>query len=188
MTLADFLEHVRWQMSTRLGELRALVKEQRRLEAALQALNDPGAVAAGAAPAPARSRRTRRRTRRRWSRSASVSRATPIKRPCFAPSRIAPARPAMKLTPNQLAYLKSAPRRRAPPSRTQRPRRGERGDPPHEVAARGQARVSASVGAATCSASWPSVRRTQRQSGSAVACTVMAAAPGRRTPLTMGRS
>lgn len=52
--MADLLDRVRQQINTRLSELRPLVDEQRRLEAALQALGDPAAAAAGAAPARAR--------------------------------------------------------------------------------------------------------------------------------------
>ena len=52
--MADLLDRIRSEMSTRLAELRPLVDEQRRLEAALQALGDAtrSAPAAAASPAP----------------------------------------------------------------------------------------------------------------------------------------
>lgn len=56
--MADLLDRIRQQISTRLSELRPLVDEQRRLEAALHALGDP--VAAHADAAPARGRRQRK--------------------------------------------------------------------------------------------------------------------------------
>jgi hypothetical protein len=54
--MPDLLDRIRSEMSTRLAELRPLVDEQRRLEAALHALGDatsnaPAALASPAAPA-----------------------------------------------------------------------------------------------------------------------------------------
>lgn len=68
--MPDLLDRIRSEMSTRLAELRPLVDEQRRLEAALQALGDatnnppaaparPAAPTKRGAPKPATKRRTR---------------------------------------------------------------------------------------------------------------------------------
>lgn len=49
--MVDLLDRIRTQMSTRLAELRPLVDEQRRLEAALQALGDAEKTASASTPA-----------------------------------------------------------------------------------------------------------------------------------------
>jgi hypothetical protein len=59
--MPDLLDRIRSEMSTRLAELRPLVDEHTRLEAASQALDDAhGATLGSAAPAPAARSRSRR--------------------------------------------------------------------------------------------------------------------------------
>lgn len=72
--MSDLLDRIRQQISTRLSELRPLVDEQRRLEAALQALGDPAVVAADAAPARARSQA-----------KSAARKTTPVEEPKRAP-------------------------------------------------------------------------------------------------------
>jgi hypothetical protein len=54
--MPDLLDRIRTQMSTRLAELRPLVDEHTRLDAALQALSDADSRTPVAAAPPARSR------------------------------------------------------------------------------------------------------------------------------------
>lgn len=80
--MPDLLDRIRAEMSTRLGELRPLVDEHRRLEGALQALGDATSKAPGAPTTPAA-------PRRRAPKPAAKrrQRAAPIAKPCSGPSR-----------------------------------------------------------------------------------------------------
>lgn len=74
--MPDLLDQIRAEMSTRLAELRPLVDEHRRLEAALQALGDatrkaPAAPATSAAPAKRRAPKAVAKRRKRAARGAN---------------------------------------------------------------------------------------------------------------------
>jgi hypothetical protein len=71
--MTDFLEEKKREINARLKELRPLVDEYHRLEAAAAALDGVGGSAAAPAPAPARAAGTTRRGRGAASRSSTDS-------------------------------------------------------------------------------------------------------------------